>query len=245
MAAGDNLRNQGISIIEAGGSPTWTPTVNQSKWAKEENNSNFYYFDGTAWQLIALNFNTTYTGSVLPDGSSDLAAHLQALESAIENITNDGNAQNIVRTDAIEDVAPTTAEIATPESGDTANVSLTSQKVEYWSYNGTTWNKDFVVDYSQITIPIQTVSNTNSVNLTITTNDLTADVRLDATQDNYLQITESTAGLRITAQTLTSFSSFALAQASSLAVGDAFILTINNLEGIPSDGVTGPIFRKQ
>ena len=180
MAAGDIIRNQGISIIEAG-MPSWTPTSNQSRWAKEENSNNFYYYDGTSWKEISINFNSVYSGNILPDNNSDLSLHLQSLESAIENIN----------------------------------------------------------------IPIETVSDSDSIVLTITTNNLTANVKLDVSQDNYLEITESPSGLKITPQNLSSFASFSDAQLSSLLVGDAFLLTVNNLEGIPTDGITSPVFRKQ
>ena len=92
---------------------------------------------------------------------------------------------------------------------------------------------------------IQSVSDTNSIDLDVTSNDLTADLKIDPTQDNLNEITVSGTGVRITAQALNPYDSFADAQASGLAVGDAFVLSIDNIEGIPSDGVTGPVFRKQ
>lgn len=92
---------------------------------------------------------------------------------------------------------------------------------------------------------IQSVSSSDSIALDVDTNNLTATLREDVTQDNLNKITVSAAGVRITAQALTAFDNFADAQASGLAVGDAFILSMDNIEGIPSDGVTGPVFRKQ
>lgn len=244
MAAGDIINNQGVSIIEAGSQPTWTPVNNQSKWAKEEGLPIFYFFD-TNWQKLNLSYAKTYTGSTLIDNGTDLGAQLQALETAIENISNDGNSVNVVRTNSIEDVQPTLAEVPNPQSGDTANISLTSQKVEYWSFVGSAWTKSFVVDYSQMTIPVQTVSNTNSIDLTISANDLQAALNLDANQDNEFEIIESVNGVRISKNLLTAFNSIALAQASSsLAVGDAYILTKANLDGVPSDGATSPVLRK-
>lgn len=250
MAAGDIIYNQGISIIEAGSQPTWTPIANQSQWAKEANLPIFWYFDGAAWQRLSFDFNRTYTGSILNDTNTDLGDQLQLLETAIEavqaSINNDGNATNIVRTDAIEDVAPTAGEIATPEEGDTANVSLTSQKVEYWSYTGGAWAKAFVVDYSMVTIPVQTVADTNSIDLTLASNELSAALNLSATQDSEFALVESADGITLQRQTLPSYVSFAAAQADAgLAAGDAFVLTVNNLDGVPSDGFSAPNFRKQ
>lgn len=245
MAAGDLLRSRGISMVEAGAAPSFTPTSNQSKWAKEEGNAKFYYFD-TSWKLIDLGFSKTYTGSILPTNSSDISEHLQALESAIESFTTDGNLTQISRNNSTENVEPTNIEVVNPQNGDTANISLTSQKVEAWSYSSGTWTKNYVVDHSTVVIPIETVTSSNSVELLLSGTNLTANVKTSSNQDNEFEITELSNGIRITRQILPIFQSFSAAQASvNINTGDAFVLSMSNLEGIPSDGVTGPVFRKQ
>ena len=245
MAAGDLLRSRGISMIEAGAAPSFTPTTNQSKWAKEEGNAKFYYFD-TSWKLIDLGFSKTYSGSILPTNSSELSDHLQALETAIESFTTDGNLTQISRSNSTEDVAPTSSEVPSPQDGDTANISLTSQKVEAWSYSSGTWTKNYVVDHSTVVIPIETVTDSNSVELLLTGTDLTANIKTSSSQDNEFEIIELSDGIRITRQILPIFQSFSAAQVSvNIDAGDAFVLSISNLEGIPSDGATGPVFRKQ
>lgn len=90
---------------------------------------------------------------------------------------------------------------------------------------------------------VATVSDTNSIQLTIAGFDLTADVILDATQDNYVTITESATGLRVTTTTLTAYDTYALAVAE-VGIGGKYVLTKANLEGVPSDGLTGPIFTR-
>jgi hypothetical protein len=91
---------------------------------------------------------------------------------------------------------------------------------------------------------IDNIADTNSVNLTVDGSDqLTADVKRSATQDNYITITESADGLRITTSSLTAFGTHALA-AAGVSVGDKYLLTAANLEGIPSDGTSGPVFER-
>jgi|GEM_PF-7033601 len=92
---------------------------------------------------------------------------------------------------------------------------------------------------------IQSVSSSESIALDVDTGVLTATLRVDATEDNLYWITSSAAGIRLTPQTLTAYDSFSDAQASALVVGNSFVLSVDNIEGIPSDGVTGPVFRKQ
>ena len=244
MAAGDIINSQGISIVEAG-SPTWIPAADQSKWAKEADLPIFYYFNGTVWNKLGLDFVQTYTGTILADNSTSLGNQLQALETAIGDFTNDGNAINIKREDATEDVAPTVGEKAAPKNGDTAYIDLPSQKVEFWNYQVATWIKAFTIDYSGGAGLITSVQDTATINFTLAGGELQAAVKQSETQDNEIFVTSTASGLRITKQTLTAFSSFALAQASGLSIGDSFILTLANLEGIPSDGATGPVFRKQ
>ena len=92
---------------------------------------------------------------------------------------------------------------------------------------------------------VKTASDTNSVDLTIDgAGDLTADVKVSATQDSEFVLTVATDGIILTRQVLPAYVTHALADADAgLLTGDAYVLTIANLEGVPSDG-TGPRFIK-
>lgn len=64
--------------------------------------------------------------------------------------SQDGKTYHIPRTNDTEDVVPTVAEVANPISGDTADVLLSNGKLEKWSYDGASWNKDMVISSSDI-----------------------------------------------------------------------------------------------
>tara|TARA_R110001632_G_scaffold97335_1_gene203851 strand:+ start:190 stop:1212 length:1023 start_codon:yes stop_codon:yes gene_type:complete len=338
MAAGDNLFNNAISTITAGAGPSWTPTGTQSVWAREEDTSSIWYWTGAAWVNIDLDFVRTYTGTILTDNDSSLGDQLQALETAIAGIVQDGNHTYVSRAGSTQNVAPTSGEVSSPENGDTADIYLqTAEILEKWAYTSS-WSKVISIDLSatvsnlgytasatngivtnsagtnstvpaataslaglilpaektQIatnttdisnletlsgvsgavnngtftgaTIPnssttkaalqaletaleaidpsIDNIADTNSVNLTVDGSDqLTADVKRSATQDNYITITESADGLRITTSSLTAYGTHALA-AAAVSVGDKYLLTSANLEGVPSDGTSGPVFER-
>ncbi len=339
MAAGDNLFNNAISTITAGAGPTWTPTGTQSAWAREEDTSSIWYWTGSAWVNIDLDFVRTYTGTILTDNENSLGDQLQALETAIAGIAQDGNHTYVSRAGSTQNAAPTSGEVTSPQNGDTADVYLqTAEILEKWAYDGTSWSKVISIDLSatvsnlgytasatdgtvtntagtdatvptataslaglilpaektQIvtnttdisnleslsgvsgstnngtftgtTIPnssstkaalqaletaleaidpsIDNIADTNSINLTVDGSDqLTADVKRSATQDNYITITESADGLRITTSSLSAFNTHALA-AAGVSVGDKYLLSSTNLEGIPSDGLSGPVFER-
>lgn len=339
MAAGDNLFNNAISTITAGAGPTWTPTGTQSAWAREEDTSSIWYWTGSAWVNIDLDFVRTYTGTILTDNDSSLGDQLQALETAIAGIVQDGNHTYVSRAGSTQNAEPTSGEVSSPEDGDTADVYLqTAEILEKWAYDGTSWSKVISIDLSaaivnlgytasatdgtvtntvgndatvpaataslaglilpaektQIatnttdisnletlsgvsgatnngtftgtTIPnssstkaalqaletaleaidpsIDNIADTNSINLTVDGSDqLTADVKRSATQDNYITITESADGLRITTSSLSAFNTHALA-AAGVSVGDKYLLSSTNLEGVPSDGLSGPVFER-
>ena len=338
MAAGDNIFNNAISTIEAGSQPSWTPTGTQSAWAREEDTPSIWYWTGAAWINIDLDFVRTYTGALLTDNESSLGDQLQALETAIEAIILDGNHTYVSRAGSTQNVAPTSGEVSSPQSGDTADIYLqTAEILEKWAYTSS-WSKVISIDLSptisnlgytasatdgtitntsgsDATVPsatgsdaglilpaektqiatnttdisnletlsgvagattngtftgttiadssstkaalqaletaleaidpsIDNIADTNSINLTVDGSDqLTADVKRSATQDNYITITESADGLRITTSSLTAYNTHALA-AAAVSVGDKYLLTSANLEGIPSDGTSGPVFER-
>ena len=130
--------------------PTHTPTASQARLARLQDTLTFFYYNGTAWVTCRLNTKETYNGAIIPD-NADVGTALQALEDAIEAITLDGNHTPIVRANAIEDVEPTSTEVPNPVSGDTADINLTSGKVEKWVYTGGAWSKSFTIDYNDVT----------------------------------------------------------------------------------------------
>ncbi|MEM7377593.1 MAG: hypothetical protein AAF460_08820, partial [Pseudomonadota bacterium] len=69
-----------------------------------------------------------------------------ALDVSVPPPVQDGRSYNIARADAVENVAPTAGEAPTAglNAGDTAYIKLTNDAVEYWSYNGTAWARDFI-----------------------------------------------------------------------------------------------------
>ena len=74
---------------------------------------------------------------------------------------------------------------------------------------------------------------------------ITSDVKISATQNNVLTVVADTDGLQVDTTAAPTYSTFALAQADAgLLVGDLYALTVNNLEGVPSNGSAGPFFRK-
>ena len=330
--------NNAISTITAGAGPTWTPTGTQSAWAREEDTSSIWYWTGSSWVNIDLDFVRTYTGTILTDNENSLGDQLQALETAIAAIVQDGNHTYVSRAGSTQNAAPTSGEVTSPQNGDTADVYLqTAEILEKWAYTGS-WSKVISIDLSatvsnlgytasatngvvtntagtnstlpaataslaglilpaektQIstnttdisnleslsgvsgstnngtftgtTIPnssstkaalqaletaletinpsIDNIADTNSIDLTVDGSDqLTADVNRSATQDNYITITESSDGLKITTLSLSTFSTHALA-AAGVSVGDKYLLTTANLEGVTSDGVSGPVFER-
>ncbi len=90
---------------------------------------------------------------------------------------------------------------------------------------------------------ITSVADTNSIDLVETGGALTANVKRSATQDGQFAITESADGLTLTKVALTAYDSHALADAA-VAIGDSYLLTATNLEGVASDGNSGPVFRR-
>lgn len=78
---------------------------------------------------------------VLNDGRKEYYAYVSSAwvqRGAIAPFAVDGRCVLIPRTNATANTAPTTTEIASPKSGDTAIVFLTNGLKEYWSY-GTAW----------------------------------------------------------------------------------------------------------
>lgn len=88
-------------------------------------------------------------------------------------------------------------------------------------------------------------TDTNSIDLSVTAQNITANLKLDATQDPNFQLTIGAGGTRITMQSLSSYASIAAAQADGgLAIGKDYYLNIDNLDGIPTAGTGGPKFTK-
>lgn len=159
------LQSHGILLVNS--IPVHTPSVNQAKLARLEDTFTFFYYNGVAWLTIRLDSLETYSGNIIPD-NSDLGTALQALELAIEGINQDGNHTPITRNNDTEDIEPTNIEVTSPLSGDTADINLTSGKLEKWVYNGSIWSKAFTIDYKDVT-NLGYVSSTSSGTVTSTT----------------------------------------------------------------------------
>lgn len=88
-------------------------------------------------------------------------------------------------------------------------------------------------------------TDTNTIDLAVAAQTLTANLRIDSTQDLNNHITQSVSGVRITMQTVASYASIAAAQADAgLAIGKDYYLNIDNIDGIPTRGTAGPKFTK-
>lgn len=142
------LQSHGVLLVNT--IPTHTPSAGQATLARLQDTFTFYYYNGSGWLTIRLDRPEVFSGNTIPNNST-LGEALQALEDAIEVFTQDGNHTPITRNNDIEDEEPTAVEIPNPIKGDTADINLTSGKVEKWVYNGTSWNKAFVINYKDIT----------------------------------------------------------------------------------------------
>lgn len=182
-----DLRGNGLLKVDV--KPTNTPDASEAHLARLNETLTFYYYDGTQWVTVKLDAPETYTGNIIPDNANTGQA-LQALETAFEALTLDGNNTPITRGDAVEDVEPTAGEVATPISGDTADVFLTGGKLEKWVF-GTAWTKAFTLDYAEVDTLQSTTDRGNS-----TTNDIVIDPNGTSTNiaGSQLTIKNSTTG---------------------------------------------------
>lgn len=158
------IQSNGIMLVTS--KPTHTPSAGEAKLARLENTFTFYYHTEFAWATIKLDVPETYTGNIIPD-NSDLGTALQALETAIEGVSQDGNHTPITRLNSTENVSPTSTEVPSPVKGDTADVNLQSAKLEKWVYNNS-WNKAFVLDFNSVT-SLDYISNSSSGQVTSST----------------------------------------------------------------------------
>ena len=63
----------------------------------------------------------------------------------------DGETFFVNGTDAIQNVAPTSAQVSNPSAGDLAIKTLTDNKSEYWKYT-TSWNREGIIDFNSVTL---------------------------------------------------------------------------------------------
>ena len=113
-----------------------------------------------------VNYLSTNKGSIstFTDNNNRTYTHNDG-NGVIKTITLDGNNVNILRTDATESVAPTTGEVASPISGDTATIRLSNGLIEFWNYT-TAWARLFKID------PVTLDGNNVNVLRTNTTEDV-------------------------------------------------------------------------
>lgn len=222
-----NLAGNGFLLVDA--IPTNTPTGNEATLARLKDTLTFYVYDGVAWQTVRLDAPTTYSGTIIPDNVT-LGVALQSLETAIAAVSGaggDGNHANIVRGNATENVAPTAVEVSSPELNDTVDILLTSGKLEKWSYNGTAWNRAFILEFNT------DVSDTDSIDLSKSASGvISALLRLSATQGDGMTVSIQSDGLRVVyAEPLPPlYASNELASAA-LGVDKKFRYTEDNTDG--------------
>lgn len=319
-----HVKNIGLFLLDADVAPTFTPVgdANVGGVAYVKGTQIFYFHtSGTTWVKIDL--------------------------GALGGSSADGQNYSAVRGDAVEDVAPTAAEVASPKDGDTCSVYLTDGKREFWVYSSG-WSKAYVLDSSSVTnlsngavtgttynidnsngtgvtlavatstlaglisaasqqkldfiavtqsvnldsmeqdvadlttlsgvasnstdlgtftgvtisdaatikqalqeletalelisVYITSVADTDTVSLAVSGGgQLTADVKLSASQNNAMSIVSGADGIKIDKTALTAYDTHAAAHAA-VSVGDSYVLTVANLEGVVSDGLTAPEF---
>lgn len=142
---------QSKGILEVTSKPTYTPEPDQASLARLQNSLTlFYHVNEGNWATINLEKPEVFNGEVIGDNVS-LGTALQQLSDAIEAIALDGNHTPIVRASTTENVEPSQVEVPDPINGDTADVNLSSGRVEKWVFTSNSWSKSFTIDYNDVT----------------------------------------------------------------------------------------------
>jgi hypothetical protein len=136
------LFSHGITTVND--TPTSHPDENQTRLVRLQNTNTYFYYVGTTstgvWNRFDLDHKGIYTGTVIPENESSLHVILQALETAIGNITSaDGNLHTIIR---ITDIQPTpgTGVPLTPSEIATEDLLLGDSAIIYYKKtNGENW----------------------------------------------------------------------------------------------------------
>lgn len=160
-------------IMQVTSIPTHTPTSTQARLARLVDTMTFFLFNGSAWITIRLDSPETFMGNIIPD-NVNIGTALQALETAIEAVTQDGNHTLVTRTNGTINAEPTAVEVPSPTNGDTADILLNNGILEKWAYTGGSWTKAFFIDYADVTnlnyVPSPTqgiVESSNGNNATV------------------------------------------------------------------------------
>jgi len=200
---------------------------------------------GTITSTVVPITNSNGTGVTIPEATTSLAGLLNAADKTKISFITITQAVNLDTMEA--DVAGLVSDVAdlTTLSG------VASNATNLGAFTGTTITDNVTIkaalqalETALETYTIKTATDTNSIDMVLTGTALSANVKLNSTQDAEYAVTIGASGLRITRTTPTVFATRALAQASGLAVGDAYFLSAANEEGLIALGTAGPKFYK-
>lgn len=255
--------NRGWFMLDADASPGFQPASRDGGMALVEGTAIIYWHQtGTTWNKIDLSTLAGADGNnyVIARGDAIAAVPPTAGEAPVIGLAS-GDTANVYLNNgqmeywAYNGTAWVLGYTLTAQQLSDALTTLSgvaSNSTNLGTFTGTT-----IADNLTIKAAIQaletaletvarTVTDTATVNLTLSgAGDLSADVKLSATQNNVLTVAADTDGLQVDTAAAPTYATFALAQADAgLLVGDLYALTVNNLEGVPSNGSAGPFFRK-
>ena len=199
------LRNHGVMLVDS--IPTHTPTTEQAKLARLQNTLTMYYYNGSNWVTVDLSNIDGLVESVTGTNvdNTDPNNPIVNLQTAAQTTVVDA-AGNYTGTQ----VEAVLAEIATQLTGlvhtaitgidlkPTANANEYTVEITWTDGDG---NAQTTTDSSPVVIAglgtaVQTVSDTNSIDMTKSGTDVSADLKLSATQTGATVTIESD-GLRV------------------------------------------------
>jgi len=255
--ASNYLYSHGVTTVSAKPDPTFRPGAGQARLARLANTFEYYYFPGDTitgvWNTLNLDFDANYNhASILAtagNNPTDISLVIQDILNALYGVMGialDGNESVLVRAVAFPDpapngTAPTGGEVANPINGDTATIHYNNNIFSRWVYASNTWNFITSINYNDY---LSTVSDSTTINFTVTGSDLTGVVISDPTGGtNAFYPVSGGSGVKVVSAALPTYDSHQLAiDGGLLDVGDYYCLTITNIEGVASNG-RGPIFR--
>lgn len=256
--------NRGWFMLDADASPGFQPASRDGGMALVEGTAIIWWHQsGTTWNRIDL---STLAGA---DGNNYVISRANAIAGAAPTVTEApaaglaaGDTANVYLNNgqmeywAYNGTAWVLGYTITAQQLSDALTILSgvpSTSTNLGTFSGTTIGDNLTIKAAiqALETAIEALPNvfndTNTVDLTYVplTRTLTADVKISATQNNVLTVVADTDGLQVNTAAAPTYTTFALAQADAgLLVGDLYALTVNNLEGVPSNGSAGPFFRK-
>lgn len=185
------LRSHGVLLVDS--IPTHTPSVEQAKLARLENTLTFYYYDGSSWVTIPLDTITGLVESVTgtnvdnTDPQNPVVNLQTAGQTSIVDSNNNYAGTNVE--DALSEIATqltglTHTAITGIDLKPTGNANEYTVEIQWTDENG---NSQTTTDSNPIVIAglgtaVQTVSDTNSIDMTKTGTNVSANLKVSATQ---------------------------------------------------------------